>query len=174
MIEILPNGHPIMTHFTIGLLLTSSTLFLIGSLFHKKEAWSKNILIVAHVNLWIGALFTLGTVATGIYAYYTVAHDAPSHLAMKDHRNWALASSSLFIILAICAARKYKQSYKVSKLFLAIIMVASIGLATTGYKGGELVYRHGLGVLPLQKGNDGKPTDNKESGHHHNHGSHSH
>ena len=100
MIEILPNWHPILAHFTIGLLLTSSALFLIGSLFYKK-AWSKNILIVAHVNLWIGALLTLGTVAAGIYAYNTVAHDAPSHLAMKDHRNWALASSVLFIILAI-------------------------------------------------------------------------
>jgi len=48
MIEILPNWYPILAHFIIGLLLTSSALFLINSLFHKK-AWSKNILIYWHL-----------------------------------------------------------------------------------------------------------------------------
>lgn len=39
-------------------------------------------------------------------------------------------------------------------------------LATTGYKGAELVYRHGLGVIPMQMGMTG--------GHHHSHGGHEH
>jgi uncharacterized membrane protein len=148
MIAILPNWHPILVHFTIGLLFTSSALFVVGGLCGQKS-WSKNILMVAYVTLWLGVLVTLGTVAAGIYAYKTVAHDSLSHLAMKNHRNWALGTAMLFIILALWSLKISKQGLRVGKLFLVVIVLASIGLSVAGYKGGELVYRYGVGVLPV-------------------------
>ncbi len=44
--------------------------------------------------------------------------------------------------------------------------VAGVMLATTGYKGAELVYRHGLGVIPMQAG--------MIAGHNHSHGGEGH
>ncbi|NOR51996.1 MAG: hypothetical protein GQ470_05195, partial [Gammaproteobacteria bacterium] len=41
------------------------------------------------------------TVASGLYAYNTVAHDTPSHAAMTLHRDWALATVGLFSLLTI-------------------------------------------------------------------------
>ena len=54
MLEIIPNWHPILVHFTIGLFATSTGLFLWGTVFIEKS-WGETVLKAAHINLWIGA-----------------------------------------------------------------------------------------------------------------------
>lgn len=181
-IEIIPNIHPIFTHFTIGLFSISALFYLAGAVF-KKE----NLLITARWNLWIGAIITLGTVTAGLYAYNTVAHDGQSHAAMTDHRNWALITAVTFIILALWAAWKQRGAKTVSAFFVIAILLASGLLAVTGFKGGEVVYRHGIGVMRLpeevhgngdhghhQYGSEGEYHNMEETeGHDHNHDEHS-
>ncbi len=158
MIEIVPNWHPIFVHFTIGL-FSISALFYLAGLVLKKE----HLLIVARWNLWMGALVTIGTVLAGWHAYNTVAHDGPSHAAMTNHRNWALITAAIFILLALWTFWKQRGAKTVSALFVATILLATGMLAVTGYKGGEAVYRHGLGVMRM-------PEVHGDGGH----GSHSH
>lgn len=157
-VEIIPNWHPIFVHFTVGLLSVSALLYLAG-LILKKE----NLLIAARWNLWIGAIVTVGTVLAGLYAYSTVMHDGPSHIAMTNHRNWALPTAGVFISLALWAAWKQRGAKTVSLVFVAIMLLASGLLAITGYKGSEVVYRHGMGVMRM-------PEVHGDGGH----GSHSH
>jgi uncharacterized membrane protein len=185
MIEIIPNWHPLFVHFTIAL-LTISTLLYVAGLFFKKE----NLLIVARWNLWIGVTITVGTLLAGLYAYNTVAHDAPSHVAMTNHRNWALVTASIFVLLALWALWKQRGARTVSPVFV-VAMVAATGLLfITGYKGGDVVYRYGLGVLStpdmrnhnqIVHSNDADPrTDEVKStevpieSHEQNHGDHHH
>lgn len=157
-IEIIPNWHPVFVHFTIGLLSVSALLYLAGSLL-KKE----NLLIAARWNLWIGTFITVGTVFAGFYAYNTVAHDAPSHLAMTDHKNWALFTVGTFLLLALWSLWKHRGAKIISPVFVGLLLLASSLLAVTGYKGGEIVYRHGIGVMRM-------PEIHDDGGH----GSHSH
>lgn len=157
-IEIIPNYHPIFVHFTIGLLSVSALLYLLGSIF-KKE----NLFIAARWNLWIGAVLTIGTVIAGFDAYNSVGHDAASHAAMTDHKNWALPTAGIFLALAVWAAWKQRGAKTVGPVFVGIIVLASVLLAVTGYKGGEVVYRHGTGVMRM-------PEIHGDGGH----GSHSH
>jgi hypothetical protein len=42
-----------------------------------------------------------------------------------------------------------RKSIPISWLLAGSLLVAAMLLATTGWKGGELVYRHGLGVMSL-------------------------
>ncbi len=156
--EIVPNWHPIFVHFTIALLSISAVFYLAG-LVLKRE----HLLVVARWNLWIGAVATIGTVLAGWYAYNTVTHDGPSHAAMTDHRNWALVTASVFILLALWTFWKQRGAKTVSSTFVVVMLFAAGLLAITGYKGGEVVYRHGLGVMrmPVVEGDGG-------------HGSHSH
>lgn len=181
MMEIIPNWHPIFVHFTIGLLGISALFYLAGSVLKRDH-----LLVVARWNLWTGALITVGTVLAGFYAYNTVNHDGPSHAAMTDHRNWALATATIFILLALWAWWKQRGS-TASPAFIAIILLAAGMLAVTGYKGGEVVYRHGLGVMRMPEvsgkghGHHGmpKPDSNQplskashhdnSDGHHHSH-----
>lgn len=158
MTDIIPNYHPIFVHFTIGLLSVSALLYLAGSILKKEH-----LPIAARWNLWIGATLTAGTVLAGFNAYNTVGHDAASHAAMTDHKNWALPTAGIFAALAIWAACTQRRAARVSPVFVISILAAAGLLAVTGYKGGEVVYRHGTGVMRL-------PDIQGDGGH----GSHSH
>ncbi|EMR13284.1 hypothetical protein MPL1_05909 [Methylophaga lonarensis MPL] len=161
MIEIIPNWHPILVHFTIGLLGTSVLLHLLGSLIPLA-----GLQITARWTLWLGVLFTVGTVLTGAHAFDTVAHSTlEQHHAMASHRHWALITATVFMVLGVWSLLanlfgSAKFQGRRHFLFVILILVAGSLLAITGYKGGELVYRHGIGVLA--------------AGHQHGHHDHDH
>ena len=157
-IEIIPNWHPILVHFTVGLLSISALLYLLGSVLKKH-----NLLVAARWNLWIGAVITVGTVIAGFDAYNSVGHDAASHTAMTEHKNWALPTAGIFVALALWALWTQRGAKAVSPVFVVLIVLASGLLAVTGYKGGEVVYRHGTGVMRM-------PEVQGDGGH----GSHAH
>ncbi len=166
-IEIIPNWHPILVHFTIALLSVSVVLFLAES-FVRKWPLHIQLVTVARWNLWLGSLAAIATVIAGFDAFNSVPHGSEAqHLAMLDHRKWALSTAGLFIILAVwslSSSLRGKADFRKSKnfVFVSLMAVAGLMLATTGYKGAELVYRHGLGVIPMQAG--------MAAGHNHSHG----
>jgi hypothetical protein len=82
---------------------------------------------------------------------------------MTDHKNWALTTASIFGLLALWALFRHRGAKVVGVGFVALILAASGLLAVTGYKGGEVVYRHGGGVMRM-------PEVSGDGGH----GSHSH
>jgi uncharacterized membrane protein/thiamine kinase-like enzyme len=145
--EIIPNWHPTFVHFTIAL-FSIATLLIMSSLFIKNDFRLK-ILEAGYINLWLGCLFTFITVAAGFYAYNTVAHDEPSHTAMTDHRNWALITASIFLVLTLWSIKLYRNNKKQNLVFVACLMVATSLLSITGWKGAEAVYRYGLGVMSM-------------------------
>lgn len=176
MIEIIPNWHPIFVHFTIALLSISTLFYVLGFLLKKEQ-----LLIMARWNLWTGVLVTVGTLLAGLYAYNTVVHDDISHIAMTNHRNWAFITATAFVLLAVWAFLKQRQARAVSPLFIILMVLASGLLITTGYKGGDVVYRYGLGVLStpemrkhalIQHSYETNVIEQEEK--HHNHGDHRH
>ena len=98
MIEIIPNWHPIFVNFTVALLVVSALLYIVA-LLALNAAWQGGCLAAARWNLALGAGFALITVGTGLIAYYSVAHDGPSHAAMTDHRNWAFVTAAVIVAL---------------------------------------------------------------------------
>lgn len=148
MIEIVPNWHPIFVHFTIALWSVSAALFVLARI-APAHPWRTQWMHVARWNLWIGSGFAVATALAGWYAYNTVAHDAPSHAAMTAHRNWALATLALFLPLAFGSMWRHRGDGKASAPFLVVLLIALGLLVSTGWRGGELVYRYGLGVMSL-------------------------
>jgi len=151
MPEIIPNLHPVFVHFTVALLSVSTGLFIALQLFGARlpESLRQQLRSVARWNLWLGAAITLITVAAGFYAYNTVAHDAPSHAAMTDHRNWALATAPLFIGIALWSMVCVWKKKMLGGRFVIALLVAQALLLSTAWRGGEVVYRYGLGVMSL-------------------------
>lgn len=165
--EIIPNWHPIFVHFSIALLSISTVLLIVGKIAPQKFLWKNTALIVSKWNLFIGAAISILTVLAGWYAYGTVNHDEPSHLAMTSHMKWALSTFALFVVVATWSFISRKKE---TGIFLtAFQVIATLSLLITGFKGGELVYRHGLGVLSLPEA-----EANEGHEHHHDHGSHEH
>ena len=166
MIEIIPNWHPYLVHFTIAL-LTVSVITIVVSALAKDIDRRRQLLTFGLWNLWLGVAISLLTAGAGIYAYNTVDHDTPSHAAMTDHRNWALITLAVFISLAIWSRMSASLRTKASPVFLLAAVIGLLSLMTTGYKGAETVYRHGIGVMSLPK--------SEGEGHAHEHGeSHAH
>lgn len=166
MIEIIPNWHPIFVHFTVALFTLATFFYLLsyftGMLKGSTNKYTVEFEIVGRWCLWVVALFTIGTVFAGLYAFNTVRHDEAAHIAMTIHRNLALTTATGIILLAIWSGWRYFKLKKLTISFIVGLLIVQALLFTTAFLGGELVYRHGLGVMSL-------PKDEGE-GHHHHHG----
>jgi len=160
MLEIIPNWHPIFVHFTVTFISVMAILQLVIWLRPKSESmasmlWLQKILMI------ITSVSVLITLFTGWGAYNSVAHDTPSHLAMTDHKNWAFTTGTVFLFAAIL----YFLTTQWRKTVVGILLVASgVLVGVTGFKGGEVVYRYGLGVMSLPQ------VSASADGHDHEHG----
>lgn len=166
MVEIIPNWHPILVHFTIALLTIAALLFLIPA-FAGRNHSLHGIETTANWNLWLGAALTMLTVVAGFRAAGSVAHDDAAHLAMDNHKLWALGTATLFVVLALWNTWRVHRGQAVGLAFAAVMLLGLAGLTATGLRGADLVYRHGLGVMALPQSADG--GHDHESGAEHSH-----
>jgi uncharacterized membrane protein len=155
-----PNWHPLVVHFVIAFLLTSPVLLLIAAFSPPGARYKTSLQAAGDWMLALGVIAAILAVAAGLQAYYSVAHDTPSHEAMTNHRNYAFATVALFGVFAVW--RFATRASAPAKLFGVLFLAATLLLATTAWKGGRLVYHYGLGVksLPAAEG----------EGHDHDHG----
>lgn len=153
MLEAFGHLHPIAIHFPLALLI-SGGLFSLGSRLTTHEGVRHAFQATGAWNFRIGAVFLLPALLTGWAAYQTVAHDAPSHAAMTLHRNWALATGTVFLGVAVLDWRGQGAAWPKGGLAWTALFLGLALLGVTGYLGGNLVYRHGLGVqsLPVAEG----------------------
>jgi uncharacterized membrane protein len=149
MIEIIPNWHPIFVHFTVALLTTAGVLTVFAVLLPATAELRRQLETVARWNLWIGFGFAIATVFAGWVAYSTVVHDDVSHLAMRGHRNMAMTTISIYLAVFFWSVTRHWQRQPANIAFAALLLVATGCLAVTGFRGGELVYRYGVGVMAL-------------------------
>ena len=166
MIEIIPNWHPIFVHFTVGLCSTAVGFYVLTYLTSHLR-----IISVRHVTdletagrwcLWAAGFTAIITVLAGFYAFNTVRHDGISHLAMINHRNWALPTAAAIVLVALWSLwRDYKRK-RLTLIFIIALLIVQGMLLATAWRGAELVYRYGLGVMSLPK--------SEGEGHSHHHG----
>lgn len=154
-------------HFTLALFTTSVGFYGLTYITSRLNIISKSLPdefeIVARWCLWVGALITIITVLLGLNAFNTVHHDANSHLAMHEHRNWAFPTATAILVVAGWSLWRYYHNQEVTITFVIILLIVQAALLSTAWHGSELVYRYGLGVMAL-------PAP-EESGHHHHHDS---
>lgn len=175
MIEIIPNWHPLFVHFTVALISVSTFCFILGRVLKEKKT-GKELLIVARWSLWFGGFAAVATVAAGFYAYYTVAHDTPSHIAMTVHRNWAIATLIVILSCVVWSFKNYKNNVLPPLIFIGAMIISSCLVTITAWHGAELVYRYGIGVLSLPEstGQGHQHDHSKKETKQHEHGTHAH
>lgn len=170
MIKIIPNWHPVLVHFTVALIVASA-LFVIAAYLFKGRKRSDAFHAAAAWSLWLGAAVTVLTLAAGLNAYETVAHDTRSHIAMTDHRNWAFVTAGLIWLAALWSFRTARGGYRIGRGPTLLLFLAATMVGVTAFKGGDLVYRFGLGVQSLPAPQSGKASEGTGDGHDHDHGS---
>lgn len=160
-----PNFHPLIVHFPIAFLIVGPIFLLFASFGSETQPWRESVRVTGDWIFCVGIISLVLAIAAGFQAYFTVGHDGPSHLAMTDHRNWALGTSFLFFVFAVWRFAMRHQTP--SKLFSILLLVPALLLAVTGWKGGHLVYQYGIGVssLPSISG-DGHDHDHGDAHEH--------
>lgn len=142
MPEIIPNWHPAVVHFPIALAVTATLLLLLGRLRPANPTFTAS----GRLLVLFAALSAGLAAALGWYAFETVEHDGAGHLFMLHHRNWALAGTAGLIGLAVWDGLRQRAERPVHAALLPIMLAISASLGVTGWLGGEMVYRHGIGV----------------------------
>ena len=148
MIEVIPNWHPLFVHFPIALLSMAALFFLMLKIIDNHPI-KEQVKVFAFWNLWLGTGFAIIAAIAGWFAYNSVAHDTPSHEAMTEHRNWALVTLTVFILISLWSKKYYMQAKEVGIAFVTAMLIGFSLLASTGWHGSEAVYRFGLGVMSL-------------------------
>ena len=144
-------------------------MLLVAALTPAGKAWRDGLLSAGDWMFALGVVAALVAIAAGLQAYYTVAHDGPSHAAMTDHRNWAFGTVLAFLTMG--AWRYISRAAAPSVLFALIILLPVAAIGVTGWKGANLVYGYGLGVASLpEMSSDGHDHDHGDTepddGHH--------
>lgn len=85
----------------------------------------------------------------GLHAYYTVGHDGVSHAAMIKHRNWAIPTAIAIWLVATWSFYRYLKQKSITLVFIIALLVVQGLVLSTAWRGAELVYRYGLGVMSL-------------------------
>lgn len=153
MVEIIPNWHPIFVHFTVAL-FTAATVFYIFSYLVKNLHFIKlayELEIVGKWCLWTTGIIVIGTILSGLYAYNTVEHDTPSHIVMTNHRNWAIPTAVAIILVSIWSIWRTYNKKAINLIFILAISIVQGMLLSTAWRGAELVFRYGIGVMALPK-----------------------
>jgi uncharacterized membrane protein len=150
--------HPIFVHFSIALLSVATGFYVLSAILPRAAA-RQTWITIAEWNLWVGLGLSVATLAAGWLAFNTVSHDDASHPIMENHALLAFISVGLFTLLALWSWWQRKTT-RYPSVWLAGLAIIGFGfLAATGWRGGELVYGHGLAVnLPPAAVNNSVPA----------------
>jgi uncharacterized membrane protein len=137
----MPNIHPLIVHFPIGLLLVAFLLEVIALLWKKQE--------FSRAGWWNQIAGTLGlalAVVSGLLAETTVRMANDAREPFERHEQIAFVVATLFAVLLFWRIASRGQIPRPSWVFL-LCFAAGVALLVTGaFLGGEIVYRYGVGV----------------------------
>lgn len=130
------SWHPVAVHLPlVGIVL--AVILDLASTQRRNDQWRHAASI-----LWVlGLLGAVIAISTGLIAYNRVDHSDLAHSAMNWHRNLAIATS---LSLMGGAIWRWRQPY--SRGAAGFAFAAMLALTGVGYLGGDLVYRHGIGI----------------------------
>ena len=145
-----PGWHPIVVHFPLALVVTA-TLLLWAARLRLLKPNAATLSIVGTWNLCLGTVSAVLALATGLAAvlHLQVGADAPgaaAHLAISLHLKWAFFSTLLLVLAAVWRGAGSAPDSPPSWIFLVLLSIAAASLVVTGYRGGQNVYRYGVGV----------------------------
>ena len=157
----IPNPlHPAIVHFPIVLILLGTALALVAVILRRWHLpWAAAVLLAA------GALGAFAATRTGSQQAEMVGEISERAEAVLDqHEEWGEMTRNLAIaaaILALASASLIRFSRTARGLGIVTAMVAvaaAYAVAQTGHYGGQLVYKHGIGIN-LAAGNNPVSAD---------------
>ena len=136
--DLLPmhSWHPMVIHIPLVALLLAVSLDVVSAR-TRSSRWRD----AGTVLWWVGLAGAAAAIATGLIAYNRVEHSELAHDRMTLHRNLALLSVAVLVAAAVWRWRR-----PLARGAAILGVAGAVGLLGVGYLGGEMVYRHALGI----------------------------
>jgi uncharacterized membrane protein len=137
--------HPMVVHFPLALVVTGA-IFLLAARLLPQPRHSATLATVGTWNFCLGAVAALFALGTGLAAMIGLNLDLAARQAISVHVKWAIFTTLVLVLLAVWRGAGTAQESRPSWIFLVVLSAATAALIFTGYRGGENVYRYGVGV----------------------------
>src|SRR5271168_185944 len=141
----LPEWHPMAVHFPLALTVTGA-LALSAARVLPPERHSATLAVVGTWNLCLGAGGALLALGTGLAAVASVELAPAARAAVGLHVKWAIFTSAALVLLAVWRGAGTDPKSRPSRVFLVVLWAITAALMVTAYRGGQNVYRYGVGV----------------------------
>lgn len=145
---LLPEWHPMVVHFPLALGV-SATVFLLAARLVRDEHRAATLATVGTWNLCVGAVAALFALGTGVAAMLDLQVGAAARQAISLHLRWAIFTTLALVLLAVWRGAGNPSNSRPTWAFLLVLSAATAALIVTGYRGGQNVYRYGIGVHVL-------------------------
>ncbi len=110
------------------------------------ETRAATLSIVGTWNLCMGSAAAVLALASGLAAVLHLQVGVDARLAISLHLKWAIFTTLLLVLVSVWRGAGNAQDSRPSWIFLMVLTAAAASLAVTGYRGGQNVYRYGVGV----------------------------
>jgi uncharacterized membrane protein len=152
--HVLPGWHPMIVHFPLALILTAASCLTLARLLPARR-YVPVLAIVGTWNLCLGAVAVFFALGSGLAAVIGLQVGSAAHEAISAHVKSALLTTVLVSSVAVWRGAGTAQDSRPSRIFVLVLWAATAALIVTGYRGGQNVYRYGVGVSIDQGGADG-------------------
>ena len=144
----LPAWHPLIVHFPLALTVTATAAFVAARMLSTSRS-AAGLSLVGTWNLFAGAVGAVFALGSGLVALIGQPLSPAAHAAVASHAKWAMLSVFALLALAVWRGAGTAFDASPSKRFLTVLLLATGALVVTGYLGGEIVYRYGVGVTAV-------------------------
>jgi uncharacterized membrane protein len=141
----LPEWHPMAVHFPLALTVTGA-LALSAARVLPSERYGATLAVVGTWNLCLGAAGALLALGTGLAAVATLELAPPARAAVGLHVKWAIFTTAALALLAVWRGAGADPEARPSRALVVILWAVTAALMVTAYRGGQNVYRYGVGV----------------------------
>lgn len=156
----LPRLHAILNDFPVALLV-AAVIFEILFLITKRDS----LRVAAYWTLLAGVIGAGLAVLTGLGAEDHIAHGDAVHEIMEEHEELAYITTGIFAVVALWHLLRERTMSRVERIAaLAVSLVGTGFLISTGKHGGDMVFEHAAGVpTPALEAE----LKSRAAGHHH-------
>lgn len=138
----MPNLHPLIVHLPLAL-LSASWIFDVLGVFLRKEQLERT----GWWTLLAGGVGLAATVATGLAAESSVVIHESARSTLDNHQQLAFAAATIYSVVLLWRLARGTRFPHPIWMYCTLSGVGVVLLWLTGWFGGELVFRHGIGVL---------------------------
>ena len=149
--NLVPGWHPFVVHFPLALVVTATALLSAARMLRREELVA-TLATVGTWNICLGAIAALFALATGLAAVFGLHVSLAAHQSISLHLKWAIFTTVALLLLAVWRGAGSAQNSRPSWIFVSVLAAITAALIVTGYRGGENVYRHGVGVFMIEQG----------------------